>query len=137
MVGSDINGDGREDLLLVHRPPRSGISVALTGAEGVPEPPFRSIGGVSPSDEQSFLVIDADGDGKQDIVCNDVLRGAVEVLYGLGDGGFERPVRLHDGARVTGLAVGALVDRRRADLVMTEGDPGTVTISFMPFRRRP
>ncbi len=100
MIASDINGDGKPDVVLGIRGAEnagllSGVSVLINQGDGTfADPAAYTAGGFGPG---SLASADFDGDGNLDLVmairgcggCNPVKRGALSVLVTQGGGNFE------------------------------------------------
>jgi hypothetical protein len=88
------------------------------------DPSFSEIGsydaGTYPTD---LLSADLNGDGDPDLVAVDNELGTLNLLFGKGDGTFQREVVIPAGLRPTGLAVGDFDGRNGPDLVVaTQGE---------------
>jgi len=133
LMAADIDGEGTVDLLVVPDAPRTRLGV-VRGARGL-SANLLWINDVYPSRDIPPIVRDVTGDGRADIVLLDELRGAVVMLRGAGGGGFEAPREIAPGSGVNGMAVGAFRAAGSADLALTFGDQGIVTLLFETFAK--
>jgi hypothetical protein len=112
LVASDLNGDGRTDLIVSASP---GVSVFLSNGDGTFQAPENfTIGSVS-----DLAVADLRGNGTLDlIVATSPVggQGAVDVLLGNGDGTFQNPVTAFTGAGGK-LAVGDFLGNGLQDVI--------------------
>jgi serine/threonine protein kinase len=123
---ADLNGDGKEDLVVVNSQSRT-VSVLLGKGDGSFGPP-RTVkaGDDGPWFAGSVKVADLNGDGKPDLIVTDTAH-QVSVLLGKGDGSFEPPVRYAAGNTPNSVAVGDFNGDGKPDLAVANGD-GTISI---------
>ncbi|HWQ32378.1 MAG TPA: FG-GAP-like repeat-containing protein [Blastocatellia bacterium] len=91
---SDLNGDGRADLLFTSNCQRQfGLSVMLSGSDGSFSAPVKYAAGSSPV---ITAIGDFNGDARADVVVTDTdsTPGSISILTGKGDGSFNSPVKL-------------------------------------------
>ena len=104
---ADLDGDGRDDLLLAGT---SRFGVVLTGQKGLKLKTLASY--ESPRNEARFgdlIVGDLNADGQPDVVLTDVAEHFVEIAT------FAEPVRPRQGLRLQGLRAEEPPERRRPD----------------------
>lgn len=92
---TDVNGDGKLDLLVANQESAS-VGVLLGNGDGTFQAVKTYISGVG--SPESIAVADVNGDGKPDLlvaITGNNFEGSVGVLLGNGDGTFQ-PVVLHD-----------------------------------------
>jgi len=109
--------------------------VALGTVDHRLAPPQRWIPGIMPSDKQTVLLTDADGDGATDVVYLDKSNRAVRVLYGKGNGEFSGPATVLSDGVIGSIGVAPLFVGSANDLVTTNRQSHTVTIHRGVFRR--
>ena len=134
-VAVDVDGDTNTDVILVLAEPAKSLAVVFGKGDGTFREQIEWIRGVNPSNDDSIVLCDVDGDGLADMTFVDALRQEVVTLYGLGGGKFGAPVSICSAAGVGEIAVGSLRDVTTRDLVMSQPEKGTVAILFSPFHR--
>jgi hypothetical protein len=105
VAAGDVNGDGKQDLVVTSAPLGSGsrgsdsVTVLLGNGDGTFQHGVEYLAGASP---QAVGIGDFNGDGKADLAVADFSSG-VTVLSGIGQGAFQQPVSFHvkDGASHT------------------------------------
>jgi hypothetical protein len=117
----DFNGDGRQDLAVVHDSPSfpSSVAILLGNGDASFGPPVDYQTGV---DSQSIVVADFDHDGNQDLAVANAFGNAVSVLLGAGDGTFG-PQALYPASGPASLAVADVNGDGADDLAVAS--PGT------------
>ena len=94
---ADLNGDGRPDLAIAnHERPYATVLLA-DGKGGFAQGPRAQVE-VRPH-VHSVAAVDMDGDGKPDLVFNDMAGARVVWLRGKGDGSFGAPTNLPAGSK--------------------------------------
>ncbi len=118
----DLDGDGRDDLVLASD---AGLSVALNdgaGGFGVPSP----IGGGQLI--RDVVLVDLDRDGALDIAATETDVASIAIFRGDGSGSFQAPASLPVGASPSGLASGDWNGDGWPDLVVRNGGEGTLVV---------
>ncbi len=113
---SDMNGDGKQDIVLVASSSgTSVVSVLLGAGNGSFQNPTNTPTG---SGASSVAVIDLDGDGDMDVVTGNYSASSVSVLLGTnnGSGGLAANVDYAVGANPAAVAVGDLDGDGRPDI---------------------
>lgn len=129
LAGGDLNEDGHPDLVVANHE-TDYVSILSGGAEGFDSgrDPSRLNVGVSPHPHAVSLA-DLDDDGHLDILVDDRAAEALRVLWGRGDGSFDRGDSIDvRGDPYRGMAVGDL--NRDGHLDVATPNPGTVAITF-------
>jgi hypothetical protein len=119
----DFDRNGKPDLVVVES--RGARVLAGDGNGG-----FTSQAPIpAGSQPQSVAVGDFDSDGVQDIAVGTGSDRAVEILYGIADGGFlEPPLSVSIGQTVTSMVTGDFNLDGRLDLALLSYEGGTVTV---------
>jgi hypothetical protein len=130
---ADIDGDGREDIIIVGSSPGKGIGTVLARGGGAFEPAIHWIDGLLPA-TGSILVEDLDGDGFADCLAIDHAQ-QIRVEYGSRGRKFSPPRDVAVGGGVTSFAVGPLRNPGSLDLVLGNEERGTISIVYHPFAR--
>jgi hypothetical protein len=120
---TDLDGDGRMDLVCLNQFNPSGISVFL----GLPTWLAAAQAAVG-SQPQSVARADFNRDGRPDLVTANTGSNNVSVLLGNGAGGFAIASSFAAGLRPDSVAVGDLDRDGRLDLVCTNESGNTVTV---------
>jgi len=124
-VAGDFNGDGNPDVAVLGS---RLIAILLGNGDGTFQPEqdititndFVGLAGVA---------ADLNGDGKLDLIANDVGRNKVVVFLGKGDGTFQDPSYLSAGNEVTyGLAVGDFNGDGKLDLAVTAKNDNVINV---------
>jgi hypothetical protein len=84
VVALDLNGDGKQDLVLTN-PGSGGVVILLGNGDGTFKPLVGYTTGIQPL---ALVAQDVNGDGHKDLVVADVEANYVTVLLGNGDGTF-------------------------------------------------
>ncbi|MFN0130873.1 MAG: FG-GAP-like repeat-containing protein [Verrucomicrobiales bacterium] len=113
----DFNGDGRADVLQLHRA-SSELSVQIAGPDGRLSPPrYFPIGSPNPT---ALALADLNNDKIMDVVTANLgveHRGSVSILHGLRDGGFGPPRLIDAEASLFAIAVADFNNDGIPDLV--------------------
>ena len=110
----DVNGDGKQDLVITKRVSGS-VSVHLGDGNGGFSAGVDYVAGAQPG---HVLLADLKGDGKLDIVVTDYATGVVNVLAGNGDGTFAKPVSYPAIARPVAMVLGNFRGQGKRDLAI-------------------
>jgi hypothetical protein len=122
---ADLNGDGIPDIVATG----DQVDVYLGKGDGTFANPVYYNGGNFPG---SVVTGDFNGDGKMDIAVAAQGVGAVgglEILLGNGDGTFQAPVEIADGAFAGRIAAGDLNQDGTTDVVVAGGANGAIFMS--------
>jgi len=133
VAAGDLDADGRTDLV-VPNCHASTISVFL-GEEGGG---FRAMPGIPVAEGPTCAQVGhLDGDNHLDVVASCYLGGAVDILWGLGDGRFERQtVAIGPGTEPHAVVIADLDRDRIADLAVANGGSHDVSLLFGDGTRR-
>jgi hypothetical protein len=126
---ADINGDSLADVLVSLGPPSNAVLVfsGLTDSTVSPVPQrMRSAIGLAVNSD--LLVVDLDGDGRNDIVCLNRLNNSVEYFGGKGNGTFRPASRLSSGEEPGGFAIAPMKHDLVLQLLLTDKKEGTLRI---------
>jgi hypothetical protein len=128
----DVNGDGRDDIVVACFSLTNQLLVRLATGSGFADP--VSIPLASPVD---VALGDLDGDGKLDLVASDIGDGTVSLLRGHGDGSFGPPVAVPVGPEPASLAVADFDGNGLADIAVTSLGDQAVRVLLNPTFRAP
>jgi hypothetical protein len=128
----DFNEDGRLDVAVAVEARGNGpsweyglwqwfIEISLTNVDGSPGNPTRYPSAYHEAELAPIAVADINGDGNADVVSAGMVGGAVSLLRGTGDGGFEDPLFFLSGPKPWAMAV--------ADFDW-DGDIDVLTLSY-------
>ena len=128
----DFNGDGKIDVAVVNSGSND-VSLLLGNGNGTFQPAKNFNVGNS---MDSILAADFNGDGKLDLAIflqgnsSNSANGEVRILLGNGDGTFQPPVATALTMAATLLNAADLNGNQKADLVLSNVDPNTQTITL-------
>jgi hypothetical protein len=128
LVASDVDGDGRLDLVVANQNDGT-VTVLINGDGGRFEPagPALQVGGAPVA--LALAVFDRDAAGRLDLAVVDRLNNTVRVFRNQGNGHFHPvPVEIAVGLRPIDLAVGDLDGDGRPDLAVVNQGDGTLTL---------
>jgi hypothetical protein len=115
IAAEDLNGDGRDDLVIACFDFTNQLVLRLATASGFTEPALVSL--PSPVD---VALGDVNGDGRLDAVASNLEHGTLSLLLGRGDGSFGTPVSLPAGPAPAYLAVTDFDEDGLADVAVTD-----------------
>ena len=130
-----VDADSFKDFVLLVGPPRNAIGVVYGRGQATFRDSVEWIPEVQPLNDDAIVFRDVDNDGHGDMTLIDSVRKEIVVLYGMIDGQFGPPVRIHSARGVMAIGVAPLREPKVQDLVFTNSDKGIVAILFHPFRR--
>jgi hypothetical protein len=123
----DVNGDGRDDIIVACFDLSNQLLVRLSTGSGFAEPVAIPL--PSPVD---VALGDLDGDGKLDVVASNIETDMVSLLRGHGDGSFESPVNVPMGPAPVSLAVADFDGDGHADIAVTSLSDHAVRVLLSP-----
>jgi hypothetical protein len=123
----DVNGDGRDDIIVACFLLSNQLIVRLSTGSGFADPVAIPL--PSPVD---VALGDLDGDGKLDVVASNIDKGMVSLLRGKGDGTFEWPVNVPMGPEPVSLAVADFDGDGLADIAVTSLGDHAVRVLLSP-----
>ena len=123
----DVNGDGRDDIIVACFDLSNQLLVRLSTGSGFAEPVAIPL--PSPVD---VALGDLDGDGKLDVVASNIETDMVSLLRGKGDGSFEPPVNVPMGPAPVSLAVADFDGDGLADIAVTSLGDHAVRVLLRP-----
>jgi len=132
VVGRDLNGDGKPDLVVAHSPfglPSTTtidvVSVLLNKGNGTFAPPADYTTGQNPA---SVTAEDLSGDGKPDLAVANAIDNTVSVLLNAGDGTFRPRVDYPVGQGAGSIAAQDLNGDGLPDLAVIDAADNTVSV---------
>jgi hypothetical protein len=128
----DVNGDGRDDIIVACFDLTNQLLVRLSTGTGFAAP--VSIALPSPID---VALGDLDGDGKLDVVASNIGRGTLSLLRGKGDGTFGAPLDIPMGPEPVWLAVADFDGDRLPDIAVTSLGDHAVRVLRSPILHEP
>ncbi len=125
----DLNGDGRDDIVVACFMFSNRLVVRLSTGSGFTDP--VSIALPSPV---AVALGDLNGDGRLDAAAANIEEGTVSLLYGNGDGSFQEPVAVPMGTHPSSLAVADFDGNGFADIAVTDLSDNAIRVRLMGLR---
>jgi len=125
----DLNGDGRDDIVVACFGLSNRLVVRLSAGSGFTDP--VSIALPSPV---AVALGDLDGDGRLDAAAANVEQGTVSLLYGNGNGSFQEPVAVPMGTHPASLAVADFDGNGFADIAVADLNENVIRVRRMGLR---
>ncbi|MBI3414251.1 MAG: VCBS repeat-containing protein [Verrucomicrobia bacterium] len=125
---SDLNGDGKLDLVAGNFTVLTNLVVLLGNGNGTFQPAARYTIANLPNE---VAVADFNGDGKPDLVLatdNGLGVGSLQIMVGNGDGTFQKAIAFDAGVFLRALAVGELNGDGTPDVVVATPSSRTISI---------
>lgn len=119
----DLNGDGRDDLVVACFELSNQLVIRLSTEAGFADPVQIEL----PS-PVAVALGDVNGDGKLDAVASNLAHGSLSLLLGRGDGSFEQPTTVSVGPEPTALVVADFDDNGAADVAVTDLADHTIRV---------
>lgn len=124
VVSSDVNGDGKEDLIVLDLGSNS-LSVLLGSGDGT----FQAQQDVSVrNNPRGLAVADFDGDGHMDIVVTSANDNMISILKGAGDGSFQLLDSVSVGSFPVDVIATDLNGDGKVDIVTANNDSNSLSI---------
>jgi hypothetical protein len=120
---SDLNGDGRPDLVVANR--GGTVSVLLGNGNGTFQTQQTFATGAYP---RSVAVSDVNGDGRPDLIVANFSSNTVSVLLGNGNGTFQSQQTFASGTHPYSVAVSDVNGDGKPDLVVANSNSNTVSV---------
>lgn len=125
----DLNGDLLPDVVAASLgtagAPTNHVALRFNGGGGAlgPEIPLAT-----PNGPVTVVIVDLDGDGKNDVLVDDFYGDAVSIFRNTGKGTFAERIDLQTPSRPQGLAVGDVTGDGRFDIVTTNISADSITV---------
>jgi hypothetical protein len=123
----DLNGDGRDDIVVACFELTNRLVVRLSTGAGFADPVLVPL--PSPVD---VALGDLNGDGRLDAVAPNLAQGTVSLLYGNGDGSFQAPVDVPMGPQPSSVAVADFDGDRLADIAVADLSDHAIRVFLRP-----
>ena len=128
-----LDEDLNPDLLLPLAPPSNVLLIAYGHDQTTLSDSLVWIHDIAAANEETFVVGDVNLDGGTDLCFVDSISRTVMALFGKRGGGFHKRKVICPAQGVTAIRTGSLTDTGMPDLVLCNGEKGTVSILFHPF----
>jgi FG-GAP-like repeat len=126
IASSDVNNDGKVDLITAHANGNaSEVGISLGYGDGSFQFPFYYPVGLDPS---QVISADLNGDGTLDIATSDFNNAEIAVMLGNGNGTFQSSSYLQVGANPNSLTASDLNNDGKLDLASTSATNAAVTV---------
>jgi hypothetical protein len=135
IVTGFINNDSFRDGIVALGPPRNEMGVWYGSATTTLRDSIQWFRDVQPVTYDNIVIEDVNNDRLTDIVWLDGLRKGVVVMYGTERRGWRQPAVVAHADGVKSIRIAPLRSLDELDLVMSNGDRGTVSVIANPFNR--
>jgi hypothetical protein len=128
VAAADVNGDGNRDLVVANHGVNitaSGIGVLLGNGNGT----FQGQTAISGDRPDAAVVADINGDGKPDVITNDMLAASIYSFLGNGNGSFQAQTTLAAvGSNPSAVAVADFNGDGKVDLVTSNSAGSSASV---------
>lgn len=135
IVGGFVNSDPFRDVIVSVGSPRNALGVWYGEAPTAVRDSIEWVYGVHPANDDAIILRDVNNDDLPDITWLDAMRRSVLVMYGTERKGLRPPVAVVPAEKAQCIRLANFREAGSTDIVLSNGDRGTISIIMNPFSR--
>lgn len=135
ILGGFVNTDPFRDVIVSMGAPRNALGIWYGKAPTAVRDSVEWVYGVQPANDDAIILRDVNNDELPDLTWLDALRHSVLVMYGTERKGLRPPVTVVPAENVQCVRLANLREAGSTDIVLSNGDRGTISIIMSPFTR--